>query len=452
MSDINEATEKYQFDAVHDLALRSVKSVSPADLSFIIVNETITLAPYRQAAFFTVTPVGTFELAAASGLVSVAEDSPYAIWLSGFVKYLPKIYTKEAGCHKLDFSEAPEEFKDGWEEWLPEHLVIAKLIDQAGVLQGMVMYAREEPWLSNELEKLEHIHQIYGSCLGFLSEVKVDFVTRIRGWMSKAVSYWAVIAIFVGLSVPIRLSVLAPGEIIALNAFAVAAPQDGVISKVHVQPNAKVKAGDLLFSLDDTTIASRLDVAAKALLIARANALNAQQRAFNDLKSKGEVASVIGRVREKEAELASLKSLMERVEVRAERDGIAVYGDPNDWIGKPVQTGERVMQLANQDDAGLLVWLPVHEALNLEVGAPMRLFLHIDPLNPLSASLLQTSFQPVMSPEGVSAYRIKGRFVKDTERPRIGLRGTVRISGKWATLGYYFFRRPITAVREWTGL
>jgi hypothetical protein len=452
MSDINEATEKYQFDAVHDLALRSVKSVSPADLSFIIVNETITLAPYRQAAFFTVTPVGTFELAAASGLVSVAEDSPYAIWLSGFIKYLLKIYTKEAGCHKLDFSEAPEEFKDGWEEWLPEHLVIAKLIDQAGVLQGMVMYAREEPWLSNELERLEHIHQIYGSCLGFLSEVKVDFVTRIRGWMSKAVSYWAVIAIFVGLSVPIRLSVLAPGEIIALNAFAVAAPQDGVISKVHVQPNAKVKAGDLLFSLDDTTIASRLDVAEKALSIARANALNAQQRAFNDLKSKGEVASVIGRVREKEAELASLKSLMERVEVRAERDGIAVYGDPNDWIGKPVQTGERVMQLANQDDAGLLVWLPVHEALNLEVGAPMRLFLHIDPLNPLSASLLQTSFQPVMSPEGVSAYRIKGRFVKDTERPRIGLRGTVRISGKWATLGYYFFRRPITAVREWTGL
>lgn len=452
MSDINEATEKSQFDAVHDLALRSVKSVSPADLSFIIVNETITLAPYRQAAFFTVTPVGTFELAAASGLVSVAEDSPYAIWLSGFIKYLLKIYTKEAGCHKLDFSEAPEEFKDGWEEWLPEHLVIAKLIDQAGVLQGMVMYAREEPWLSNELERLEHIHQIYGSCLGFLSEVKVDFVTRIRGWMSKAVSYWAVIAIFVGLSVPIRLSVLAPGEIIALNAFAVAAPQDGVISKVHVQPNAKVKAGDLLFSLDDTTIASRLDVAAKALLIARANALNAQQRAFNDLKSKGEVASVIGRVREKEAELASLKSLMERVEVRAERDGIAVYGDPNDWIGKPVQTGERVMQLANQDDAGLLVWLPVHEALNLEVGAPMRLFLHIDPLNPLPASLLQTSFQPVMSPEGVSAYRIKGRFVKDTERPRIGLRGTVRISGKWATLGYYFFRRPVTAVREWTGL
>ena len=408
--------------------------------------------PYRQAAFFTVSAIGEFELTTASGLVSVAEDSPYAIWLSGFIKSVARIFPKETGCHKLDFAEAPEEFKDGWEEWLPDHLLFAELFSQTGTRLGMVMYAREEPWLSHELEKLDRIHQIYGSCLGLLSKVRVDFITRLRGLMSKAISYWAVIAIFVELSIPIRLSVLAPGEIIALNAFAVAAPQDGVISKIHVQPNSVVKVGDLLFSLDNTTVNSRLDVAAKALSIARADALNAQQRAFNDLKSKGEIASVIGRVREKEAELASLEFLMERAEVRAEREGIAVYGDPNDWIGRPVQTGERVMQLANPHDAGVLVWLPVHEALNLEIGAPMRLFLHIDPLNPLFASLLQTSFQPVMSPEGVSAYRIKGEFEEGVVRSRIGLRGTVRISGKWATLGYYFFRRPVTAVREWTGL
>ncbi len=452
MSNIDEATKQPALDALLNLDLRAVKAINPADLSFIIVNETIALVPYRQAAFFTVSAVGVLELTTASGLVSVAEDSPYAIWLSSFVKTFPRILPKEAGCHKLDFSEAPEEFKEGWEEWLPEHLLIAQLFNQTGTRLGMVMYAREEPWLPHELEKLEHIHQIYGSCLGFLSEVKIDFITRLRGWMRKAVSYWAVIAIFVGLSVPIRLSVLAPGEIIALNAFAVAAPQDGVIRTVHVQPNTVVKVGDLLFSLDNTTVTSRLDVAAKSLSIARADALNAQQRAFNDLKSKGEIASAIGRVREKEAELASLKALMARVEVRAERDGIVIYGDPNDWIGRPVQTGERVMQLANPRDAGLLVWLPVHEALNLDIGAPMRLFLHIDPLNPLPASLLQTSFQPVMSPEGVSAYRIKGEFEKEVERPRIGLRGTVRISGKWATLGYYFFRRPVTAIREWTGL
>ena len=110
------------------------------------------------------------------------------------------------------------------------------------------------------------------------------------------------------------------------------------------------------------------------------------------------------------------------------------------------------MQLADPRDAAVLVWLPVADALNLEPGAPIRLFLHTSPLNPLSATLLQTSYQAVMSPEGVSAYRLRGQFEEGTERARIGLRGTARVSGDWATLGYYLFRRPIAAVREWTGL
>ena len=57
-----------------------------------------------------------------------------------------------------------------------------------------------------------------------------------------------------------------------------------------------------------------------------------------------------------------------------------------------------------------------------------------------------------MSPEGVSAYRLRGVFDDETGHARIGLRGTARVSGEWATLGYYLFRRPISALREWTGL
>ena len=56
------------------------------------------------------------------------------------------------------------------------------------------------------------------------------------------------------------------------------------------------------------------------------------------------------------------------------------------------------------------------------------------------------------SPEGVSAYRLRGQFDPGTVVPRIGLRGTARITGEKAALGYYLFRRPIAAVREWTGL
>ncbi len=73
MSNIDEATKQPALDALLNLDLRAVKAINPADLSFIIVNETIALVPYRQAAFFTVSAVGVLELTTASGLVSVAE-------------------------------------------------------------------------------------------------------------------------------------------------------------------------------------------------------------------------------------------------------------------------------------------------------------------------------------------------------------------------------------------
>ena len=157
-----------------------------------------------------------------------------------------------------------------------------------------------------------------------------------------------------GLFIPVRMSVLAPAEVIALNAMAVAAPQDGVVGSFAVAPNARVKAGDLLFSLDDSALLNRQQVALKSLEIARADAHVAQQRAFDDAKSKADVAVALGRVREKEAELAAVDTQAQRVEVRAERDGVAIFADTNDWLGRPVQTGERVMQLAQPEDG----WKP----------------------------------------------------------------------------------------------
>ena len=88
--------------------------------------------------------------------------------------------------------------------------------------------------------------------------------------MAKKRNRWMLAGLLVlSLFVPVRLSVLAPAEVVALNAIAVAAPQDGVVGSFAVAPNAKVKAGDLLFSLDDSSLLNRLAVARKALEIAQ---------------------------------------------------------------------------------------------------------------------------------------------------------------------------------------
>ena len=430
------------------LNMRAIEARKSNDLQFIIVNETNQLVPYRQSAFFSVSAGRKPLLTTASGLVSVAENSPYTVWLNSFAKTFDQTQPYQI----ISFEEAPAEFQEEWQEWLPEYLLIVPLHNQDAQNLGITIYAREAAWSELEINQLVHLHQVYAYCLNALKHRKKNVSQRLGAVFKR--KYWLIGLLVFGLLMllPVRLSTLAPAEVIALNALSVAAPQDGVVQAFMVEPNAPVKVGDVLFTLDNTSVNNRFEVAQKALEIAKADALVAQQRAFDDIRGKAELASAIGRVREKEAELNSIESQMSRVEIKAERNGIAIFTDANDWIGRPVQTGERVMQIANPQDAGLLLWLPVKDALNIERGAPIKMFLHTDPLNPIPALLNQTSYQSSLSPDNVASYRLKGEFEDKTQLPRIGLRGTARISGEWSILGYYLFRRPIAAMREWTGI
>ena len=426
---------------------RALEAQALPALRFTIVNETHALTPYRQAAMFELEGE-RLVLTAASGLVSVANESPFAVWLSRFAQRFPR----DGAIHRLDLADASPEDAAGWGEWLPEHLVLVPLRDRKGTLQGMVMYAAEAPWSDGACDLLGRLHATYGYCFAGMRQTAQDRWQWLRSLFRKRNRWLIAGALLASLFIPVRLSVLAPAEVIALNAVAVAAPQDGVVGTFAVTPNARVKAGDLLFSLDDSSLLNRLAVARKALEIAQADAHVAQQRAFDDVKSKADVAVALGRVREKEAELAAVETQAQRVEVRADKDGIAIFSDTNDWIGRPVMTGERVMQLAQPEDSGIQVWLAVADAINLELDAPVRLFLHTDPLSPRSGRLIEASYQATLSPESVASYKLRARFEEGTELPRIGLRGTARISGEWVLLGYYLFRRPLAHLREWSGL
>lgn len=441
MSDPSDLSVLLQIEA------RALEAQSVEALRFTIVNETHALRAYRQAAMFEL-EADRFRVVAASGLVSVANDSPFVVWLSRFAQRFPR----DGALHRLDFADAAPEDAEGWGEWLPDHLALVPLRDRKGALIGVVMYAAETAWLDEDCALLGRLHATYGYCLAGMRHQSKD---RWRVWraMSKKRNRWILVGVLLlSLFIPVRLSVLAPAEVVALNAMAVAAPQDGVVGSFAVTPNARVKKGDLLFSLDDSALLNRLQVARKALEVAQADAHVAQQRAFDDFKSKADVAVALGRVREKEAELAAVETQAQRVEVRADRDGVAIFSDTNDWIGRPVMTGERVMQLAQPEDSGVQVWLAVADAINLELDAPVRLFLHTEPLSPRSARLIEASYQPVLSPENVASYKLRAQFGAGTELPRIGLRGTARISGDWVILGYYLFRRPIAHLREWSGL
>jgi Barrel-sandwich domain of CusB or HlyD membrane-fusion len=428
---------------------RAAKTV--AELNFIIANETYQLMPYRQAILWDVGANKSTRLKMVSGLAKLTDDSPNTVYLKRLGRELAKRLGDDG--EYLTADDLKGSLAKDWSEWLPDYLLSFTIKDPQGNVRAIIGFALIEAADDQQQEWLIRLLGTYGHAWGALAGPLRK--GRQGWWRRPAVMWGAGLLALAALFIPVRLSVLANAEIIPLDAMAVAAPMDGVIKQFHVTPNQLVKKNDLLISLEDTTLRNRKEVAIKQLAVAKADALSAAQKAFQSEQSRSELATLNGRVAEREAEVMAVDEAMSRVEIRSPRDGIAVFGDVNDWQGKPVVTGERIVQLADPKDAGVLVWLPVADAINLEPGAPVRLFVQVAPLKPLNGKIVQTSYQVSLSPDGIASYRLRARFDELNEQElaiaRIGLKGTAKLYGERASLGYYLLRRPLATLRELTG-
>ncbi|MGZ7234485.1 hypothetical protein ACXWOU_09525, partial [Streptococcus pyogenes] len=74
------------------------------------------------------------------------------------------------------------------------------------------------------------------------------------------------------------------------------------------------------------------------------------QQALTDPRAKAQLAVLTGRIEEKRTEVVYGSEQLARARVLAPRDGIALFDDPSEWIGRPVAIGERIMRIAAPGD------------------------------------------------------------------------------------------------------
>jgi multidrug resistance efflux pump len=252
------------------------------------------------------------------------------------------------------------------------------------------------------------------------------------------------------LCIPVRLSVLAPGELVPSDPAVIRAPFDGVVAGFLVKPNDVVKAGQPLLNFDDATVVSRLEVAKQALATAEAEYRQTTQQALADAKYKAQLVVLAGKIEERRAEVAYLQGQLERARVVAPRDGVALFDDPSEWVGRPVVTGERILRVAAADQIEVEAWVGVDDAIPLEPGAPVTIYLNASPFSPVDAKLRYLSHDAVQRPDGAYAYRARAKLEGKSEQ-RVGMKGTAKLSGRWVPLAYWVLRRPVAAVRQLVG-
>lgn len=442
------------------LARRARAAGGPEELTFLLVNDSHALWPYRQAALW----FAEGGVKALSGVVQIESNVPYVQWLDRLCRFLDDGSGKTRLISAVDL---PAEEAVEWSEWLPEFglwlPLAANQTAQNNAGAGGLLLAADQPWSEEAIAFLNEWVDVWRHA--WLARSRPVFWSwrelkrRVLTWLlPKSDTVWwkqrrtkiagIVLAI---LLFPVRLSVLAPGELVPANPASIRAPIDGVVGQFHVRPNETVKAGQALFSFDEASILARFDVASQTLATAQAEYRQFAQQAVSDSKSKAQLATLLGKIEEKRAEADFLQSQLQRSRVVAPLDGVALFDDPNEWIGKPVQTGERIMRIAAPGDVEVEVWLPIGDAIPLPEQAGVTLYLAASPLSSLSARVSYVAHDAQLRPEGNFAYRLRARLDERTDQ-RVGLKGTAKVYGHWVPLVYWVVRRPLSTIRQTLGV
>jgi len=419
------------------------------ELCFLLANEPRRLVTFRQACVFSVVPSrsGVGQIEAVSSVAMVDRQAPLVSWMEQALSLFWGKNILHEPC-QLTAAQCPQELQANWTQFAFPHVLWCPLIGKDQQVVGGLWLGREKPWAEGEIQLLRRLAETAAHAWQALGGKK-----KSSGlWRVSKAWGWGVVALMAGaLCIPIPLSTLAPVEIIAHEPSVITAPLDGVISEIMVEPNTVVRKGASLFRYEDTNFRNQYEVAEKDLAVGFMEYRKVAQGAFMDEEIGANMPVQASEVRLKEAKRDYALEVLEQVEVKAPRTGIVLFGEKSEWIGKPVVVGERIMEVANPKDYELKIDLPVDDAIVLQEGADVEVFLNANPLHAIKARLTHASYQAEILPTEVLAYRVKAEFTEAPGSIRIGWQGTAKIYGEQVSLFFYLFRRPITFLRQTIG-
>lgn len=422
------------------------------ELAFLLVNVSHSLTPYRQAVLW-LDDHGVHTL---SGVVQIEANAPYVQWVNQICRHLSQ--QPEGGpLRVVRAADLPDTLAAAWHEWWPTYALWVRLP------HGAVVLLRDDPWTAHEQWLWQDWAATWAHAWHALVHPRATGWRRTgqrmrQLWQTQPDRRWwqqtrvrVIAGVIAVLLCPVQLSVLAPGELVPSQPVVIRAPLEGVIDTFHVQPNQRVAAGTPLFGFDEALIRSRLDVATQALSTAETEYRQTSQQALIDARSKTQLALLTGKIEEKRAEVEYLAEQLTRARVLAPREGVVLMDDPSEWIGRPVSVGERILRIAAPRDAEVEAWVPLADAVPLAAGAPVKLYLHANPLSPVQATVRYMAHDAVARPDGQYAYRVRATLSVPTDH-RVGLKGSAKLSAGWTPLGYWVLRRPLAALRTTLGI
>ena len=431
-----------------DVELRHARS--PAEIHYFAANEPRLLTRSQQILVFSAGRRNRLRIEAISAVTAVDRSSPLVVGMEAIVAAvgrsdgLEKTREFDVGAFSSESGGLAASYPLTKLLWLP-------YLDLKGSVIGGALHARTTPWTAPEIAIAEHIA---GSIARSILAVRTTGRPwHWTAWFTRRKLAGLALLLLLLMFMPVPMSALAPLEVVPRDPFIVTAGTEGVVQTVHVDPNAEVKAGDVLVSLEDTVLRNRYEIAEQEVGVAEASLKKAKQLSFVDPRGRHDMATADAELTVRRAERDYAKEMLERAVIRADRPGIVLLESKRDLIGRPVATGEKLMEIVDPTAVLLNIDLPVADAVVLNPGAEVTAFLDSDPLHPISAKLIRSDYRARVHDQQQLAFRLVAEATDGAAaKLRLGVRGTAQVYAGKVSLGLYLFRRPLQTARRWIGL
>ena len=425
--------------------IRDAKNI--VELRYIVTNELRTISPYVFAFFGLWKKKSKFKIETVSDIAIVEKTSP----TTTFIQKIMRKKINEVAYDVHPFIPSTKNLSPAkGEKPLPSNFLWVPCFSVHTGPAAALLLCRQAQWNEEEIEYLKHLSSTIGHAVASLT--KRNSLFRLFSYLRNSFFQFVIFsALLASMFIPVTLSTIGKMEIIPEEPNFINSPLNAVVQKVLIENNEVIEINQPIIHFEKTQLQNEYDLSLQELRIVETELLQAQQSSFNSSEDKALLARLKGKIKLAKERTTYQKFLLDKTEVLAATNGIAVIKDKSLIIGKPFQIGETILMIADPNKILIEIMVPVKDSITIKKEAKVNIYLDSDPLNVLKAEVIKFSYDPEMTSQNILAYRVIAKLIDENIYPRIGLRGSAKIYGNQVKLYFYLFRKPIIFIRQTFG-
>jgi hypothetical protein len=426
------------------------------EFGFYVTNETHHLIPYHTAYLWAPNPVTGIDLISHSGVADIDTQAPASLWLIDAIKNI--LSTPQASTiHQINTQSKRSDilgaelnlYAINAHDDFADNVLWCPFTNKSNEITGGLILFREDPFSQDEIKMIAWLIASYEYTWNtLLKSKKIQFLKKLR---DKPVYTAIALAALVVLLFPTRLTVFGTGTVTPKDPFLINAPMQGVIKSVEVNPGQVVTKGQLLLTLDQTDLNSQLEVDKRDYQLTQTKLRSAINAGFDDKVQQSDIPILRAQLEIDRAHFDYTSSLLLKTSITSPVDGVVVFNSKEDWIGQPIQTGERILVIADPNKVELKITLPVTNFMKLDVGDAGNFYLY-GQLSPISIKIRTLGYNAEIQPNKTLGYTFVADFVKTKSTPPLGAQGNVEVYSRHVPFFYYILRRPLQSIRRSLGI